>query len=395
MKLSARKILLCVSGGIAAYKAIDLASQLSKTGAEIKTILTAGAEEFIRPINFSAITHGSVHSSLFTDVDPIPHINLADWADLMVVAPATANVIAKAAHGISDDLLSATMLAHSKPILFVPAMNVHMYENQATQANLNTLRERGHLVLEPDSGMLACGYTGQGKFPPVEEILWAIRLYLDYKQDLQGIKVLLTAGACVENIDPMRCITNRSSGKMGLALARALYLRGAELTLIHAQMEAKAPYYLHKVIRAESAAEMNEAVSANRKDQDWIIMCAAVSDFTPETKAIDKIKKGKDISLKLVQTRDILAGLGSQKYAKQLLIGFAAETRDLDKNAKAKLEKKNLDLIAVNHLKVAGSEDTSLNVISSKQSTNLQGDKFTVALGLIDIIMKTKQAKSK
>lgn len=393
MKLSARKILLCVSGGIAAYKAIDLASQLSKTGAEIKTIMTAGAEEFIKPINFGAITHGSVHSSLFTDADPIPHINLADWADLMVVAPATANVIAKSAHGISDDLLSATILAHTKPILFVPAMNVHMFENQATQANLNSLRERGHLVLEPDSGMLACGYTGQGKFPPVEEILWAIRLYLDYKQDLRGIRVLLTAGACVENIDPMRCITNRSSGKMGLALARALYLRGADITLIHAQMEAKAPYYLHKVIRAVSAAEMDKAVTANSKDQDWIIMCAAVSDFMLETQATDKIKKGKDISLKLVQTKDILAGLGKKKTANQLLIGFAAETQNLDKNAKAKLEKKNLDLIAVNHLKVAGSEDTRLNVISANSNTKLEGDKFTVALSLIDVILDLNQGK--
>lgn len=372
MKLPARKILLCVSGGIAAYKAIDLASQLTKTGAEVKTIMTAGALQFIQAINFSAITHGSVHSSLFTDSDPIPHINLADWADLMLVAPATANVLAKAAHGISDDLLSATILAHDKPILFVPAMNVHMYENQATQANLDTLRERGHLILEPDSGMLACGYTGQGKFPPVDEILWAIKLYLDYKQDLKGIRVLLTAGACVESIDPMRCITNRSSGKMGLALARALYLRGAELTLIHAQMDSPAPYYLQKVIKAESAAELETAVNKHSKGQDWIIMCAAVSDFRPASKAADKIKKGQDLSLKLVQTTDILAGLGKKKTAKQLLIGFAAETRDLDANAKSKLERKNLDLIAVNHLDVAGQNETSLNAITSKTSQRLE-----------------------
>ncbi len=386
MKLSARKILLCVSGGIAAYKAIDLVSRLTKSGAEVKTLMTDGALEFIKPVNFSAITRGSVHSSLFSDADPIPHINLADWADLMVVAPATANVMAKAAQGISDDLLSATMLAHNKPILFVPAMNVHMFENPATQSNIKVLQERGHLILEPDTGMLACGYTGKGKFPPVEEILWAISLYLSHKQDLKGIRVLLTAGACVENIDPMRCITNRSSGKMGLALARALYLRGADLTLVHAQMDFPVPYYLRRAIKAESAAEMNTAVLANAKDQDWIVMCAAVSDFTPKAPAQEKIKKGSDIILDLVQTTDILACLGREKTSEQILIGFAAETSDLITNAKAKLEKKNLDMIAANHLGVAGKNETSLNLISASGNKTLQGDKFSVALELIDEI---------
>ena len=394
MKLDARKILLCVSGGIAAFKAIDLASQLSKTGAEIKTIMTDGALEFVSPLNCSAITQGSVHSSLFHDADPIPHISLADWAELIVVAPATANVMAKAAHGISDDLLSATLLAHTKPILFAPAMNVHMYENPATQANLQILKDRGHLILAPDSGRLACGYTGQGKFPPVEEVLAAIKLYLDYKQDLKGIKVLLTAGACIEEIDPMRCITNRSSGKMGMALARALYLRGAELTLIHGHLETIIPYYIKKVIKAESAAEMDSAINKESAAQEWIIMCAAVSDYKPQSKATDKIKKGKDLCLNLIQTTDILAGLGKKKALGQILIGFAAETQDLETNARIKLEKKNLDLIAVNHLRVAGQDATTIQIITPKSSTNLEGDKFTVALGLIDAIKNLPKSKN-
>ncbi|HNX38887.1 MAG TPA: bifunctional phosphopantothenoylcysteine decarboxylase/phosphopantothenate--cysteine ligase CoaBC, partial [Candidatus Cloacimonadota bacterium] len=241
MQLTDRKILLCVSGGIAAYKAIDLVSRLTKQGASVRTIMTEGALKFVSPINFAALSGEAVHTSLFEDSDPIPHISLADWADLLVVAPATANVLAKAAHGISDDLLSATLLAHNKPVLFVPAMNVHMYENAATQDNIKILKARGHHVLEPDSGMLACGYEGKGKYPPNEEIVFAIETYLEHVQDCKGLKVLVTAGACEEAIDPMRFITNRSSGKMGLAIARAFSLRGAEVDLLFAGIDQAVP----------------------------------------------------------------------------------------------------------------------------------------------------------
>ncbi len=222
------RILLGVTGGIAAYKAIDLASRLYKLGYEVKCVLTNNALQFVRPASFAAITHNSIHLNMFDDPDPVVHISLADWADIIVIAPATANIIAKAAHGIGDDLLSTILLAHVKPVLFVPAMNVHMLEAAPTQENLTTLKSRKHHILQPSSGMLACGYEGLGKYPPNEEVVAAINTYLHYQEDLSGTKVLITAGATIEAIDPMRFISNRSSGKMGLALARAMALRGAE-----------------------------------------------------------------------------------------------------------------------------------------------------------------------
>lgn len=392
MKDSAPKILLCVSGGIAAYKAIDLASMLQKQGYQIRTILTDGAREFVSPINFSAITHGSVHTSLFEDSDPIPHINLADWADLLIVAPATANIIAKAAHGLSDDLLSATLLAHTKPVLWIPAMNVNMYANPATQDNLGILKKRGHFVLEPMTGMLACGYEGKGKYPPNEEVLYAIRQYLCYGKDLIGKRILLTAGASIEAIDPMRSITNRSSGKMGLALARAFALRGADVTLVYASVMGTIPYYLKEAIYAPSVMEMYEAVMQRKNDADWIVKCAAVSDYKPRETATNKIKKddspeAKDLTIVLSPTIDILKALGQDKGRDQLLIGFAAETENLDENATLKLQKKNLDMIVVNHLQNAGSDDNSIRMHwKNGHSETHSGDKFALANLIIDQI---------
>lgn len=385
------KILLCVSGGIAAYKAIDLASRLHKAGYEVRTVLTDNARRFVGELNFAAITQGSVHSSMFEDADPIPHISMADWADLIVVAPATANILAKAAQGIADDLLSTTLLAHKKAALFVPAMNVNMYENPATQANLRVLRERGHHILEPLTGLLACGYEGKGKYPPNQEIIHAIRCYLAYPEDLQGTSVLVTAGATAEPIDPMRLITNRSSGKMGLAIARAFALRGAKVTLVHGLMEEPAPYYLHQAIFAPTVQLMHDAVIKAAKNCQIIVKCAAVSDFKPLKPASHKIKKGGSINLELVPTQDILARLGTLKTKKQKLIGFAAETDNLIANARGKLHSKNLDLICVNHLDTAGSDLTTLSLLSAGEQAKpeqLSGDKFEVALKLVDRITK-------
>lgn len=383
-----KKVLLGVTGGIAAYKAIDLASKLIKQGFSVKTILTQDAMHFVSPLNFEAITHNSCHHSLWDDQEPIPHITLADWADIIVVAPATANTIAKAANGIADNLLSTTILAFNKSILWVPAMNIKMYQNPTTLSNLNTLEECGHFVLEPEHGMLACGYEGKGKYPPNDEIVYAIRHYLDRGKDLVGKKVLVTAGATVEDIDPMRMISNKSSGKMGLALARALHLRGAEVYLIHGTMSEVPPYYLKSTVEARSVQEMYDATMAISGDMDWIIKCAAVSDYKPAQPCKEKIKKGGAMTLELVPTKDILAELG-QKKKEQLLIGFAAETQNLIDNAKAKLQRKNLDLIIANSLENAGKDDNSIILISKDEEiVEHSGNKFDLANLIIDRIKK-------
>lgn len=388
MSSKMKKVLLGVTGGIAAYKAIDLASKLIKQGYSVKTILTQDAMRFVSPLNFEAITHNNCHHSLWEDAEPIPHITLSDWADIIVVAPATANTIAKTASGIADNLLSSTILAFDKSILWIPAMNIKMYHNPATLANLNTLEERGHFVLEPEHGMLACGYEGKGKYPPNDEIVYAIRHYLERGIDLVGKKVLVTAGATVEDIDPMRMISNKSSGKMGLTLARALHLRGAEVYLVHGNMSELPPYYLKKVIEARSVQEMYEATMAISGDMDWIIKCAAVSDYKPSQSHKEKIKKGGAMTLQLVPTKDILAELG-QKKKDQLLIGFAAETQNLIDNAKVKLKRKNLDLIIANSLENAGKDDNSIILISKDDEiVEHSGNKFDLANLIIDRIKK-------
>lgn len=385
MKIMNKKILLCVSGGIAAYKAIELASSLKKRGAIVRTILTDGATKFVTPLSFSAITGNKAHTSLFEDDDPIPHISLADWADLLVVAPATANVLAKAATGLSDDLLSATMLAYNRPILFVPAMNVNMYENPATQDNIALLTARGHIVLQPATGMLACGYEGKGKYPPNSAVLNAIATFPEHTQDCTGLRVLVTAGACEEAIDPMRFITNRSSGKMGIAIAEAFAVRGAEVDLIHADLSVEIPHYLHEVSEHRSAESMYRAVMAKHHLYDVIVMCAAVSDYTPIDPSLNKIKKTESLTLELKATADILAALGKVvEKPRQKLIGFAAETENLIENARKKLIAKNLDLIVVNNISVAAKDNTCVDFISGEEITHAEGDKLEVAHLLVD-----------
>jgi phosphopantothenoylcysteine decarboxylase/phosphopantothenate--cysteine ligase len=381
-----KKILLCVTGGIAAYKAIDLASRLVKSDFEVKTVLTKNALEFVTELNFKAITKNTTHTEMYAYSDPIPHISLADWADLIVVAPATANMMAKSAHGIADDLMSSVLLAHTKPVLWVPAMNVYMYEHPATQDNIKTLLQRGNYLLEPVTGMLACGYEGKGKFPPVEEVLYAVQTYVHHTQDFKGKKVLVTAGGTVENIDPMRMISNRSSGKTGVAIARAAALRGAEVHLVHADITVPLPYYLKESISALTVADMQKAVDKLAPKMDIIIMAAAVSDFTPVKTAKDKIKKTAKLSLELVQTPDILAGLGKAIKPNQKLIGFAAETENVIANAKAKLNKKLLDMIVANHLNVSGLDSTVITMITAKSSQTITACKFHAANLILDKI---------
>ena len=386
------KILLCVTGGIAAYKAIDLASQLTKSGFEVKIALTKNAQRFVSALSFSAIINQGVHTDLFENSDPIPHIHLADWADLTIVAPATANIIAKAAQGIGDDLVSTILLSQPKPVLFVPAMNVHIYEHPATQNNLKILKERGNYILEPETGLLACGYEGKGKYPPNEEVIYAIRCYLKYPANLTGKKILVTAGATAEPIDPMRMITNKSSGKMGLSIARAFALRGAEVTLVYGIVTETIPYYMKNSIFAPTAKLMYDAVMKQAKNYDIIVQCAAVSDYKPIKASTQKIKKSKNFNLELIATPDILEQLGKNKPPKQKLIGFAAESEHILENAKEKLQKKNLDLICANNLETAGKDETTLNLIragatKTTKPIQLTGNKFDVALNLVEYII--------
>ena len=257
--LKRKKILLGITGGIAAYKAVDLASKLTKMGAEVKTVMTANACEFISPITIKSITHQPVITKMFDINADIEHISLADWADIVVIAPATANIIGKTAAGIADDLLSTTLMATTAPVLFVPAMNIHMYENPIVQENIDKLTQLGYFFMEPEFGRLACGYEGKGRYPENDEIIYHIRTYLKYKKDLTGKEVIVTAGASRESIDPMRFITNHSSGKMGLALARAAHIRGANVKLIHSSLTVKVPDYLES-IEAITAEEMYTVV---------------------------------------------------------------------------------------------------------------------------------------
>lgn len=386
--LKDKKILLGITGGIAAYKAVDLASKLTKMGAEVKTVMTAHACEFVSPITFKSITHQPVITKMFDAESDIEHISLADWADLVVIAPATANIIGKTASGIADDLLSTTIIATTIPVLFVPAMNIHMYENPIVQGNITKLSNLGYFFMEPEFGILACGYEGKGRYPENEEIIFHIATYLKYKKDLSGKNVLVTAGASQEEIDPMRFITNQSTGKMGLALARAAHIRGANVKFIHSSISTKAPEYIDSV-KAVSAEEMYNAVLKEYPNSDITFMTAAVADYTLAKPSKQKIKKSDDLNLELKRTKDILKELGEKKTSAQILIGFAAESEDIKKNALQKIKRKNLDFICANNLNVSGKDDTEILVLGEGTETKLIGNKFSVAHQIIDIILKS------
>lgn len=350
--LKGKKIAVYITGGIAAYKAADLVRRLIKQGAEVRVAMTKAATEFITPYTLQILSKNEVFTNVFEDKDPaeVSHIHLADWSELAVVAPATANVMAKMAHGIADDFVTTTLLATTAPVFIVPAMNTHMLENPATVRNWERLEQDGHFVMEPDTGFLAEGYEGRGRFPEPEAIVEAIQEYLIRQQidlPLSGKKVVVTAGGTKERIDPVRYITNDSSGKMGYQLAMAARDKGAKVVLIAASTQLKHPFGM-EVVAVESAQQMSDAVFKEFESADIVIMAAAVSDYTPETQATQKIKKKENqMVISLAKTQDILATMGQQK-SHQFLVGFAAETHDVAEYAMGKLEKKNADMIVAN-----------------------------------------------
>lgn len=359
-----KHILIVVTGGIAAYKACDLTSRLSKTGHEIRVVMTEHATKFVTPLTFESLCHRPVLTSLFEDhpEDPIAHVNLAKWADVVCVVPATANIIGKIAHGIADDLASTVCLAAFRKRILCPAMNVHMYENEAVQDNLRVLRNGGWEILEPVSGLLACQDEGKGKLPPVETIAETVLSSL-HDKPLAGKRVVVTAGPTQEALDPVRFISNHSTGKQGYAIARAARNLGAETVLITGPVSLAAPSGM-EVVPVVSALEMFEAVKA-RQDADIFVLAAAVSDFRPKDVSDQKIKK-RDASLvtELEPNPDILAWLGEHKRPGQKLVGFAMETQNLEENARHKLEAKHCDLLVANDLFVPGAGfGTDTNVV--------------------------------
>lgn len=364
-------VIVGVTGGIAAYKVCSLVSSLKKKGHDVHVLMSKGAEEFVTPLTFQTLSANRVVRDIFTldgEVE-VHHISLAERADAFVVAPASADFIAKAANGIADDMLTTTFLATTCPKLVVPAMNVHMLENPATQRNINQLRADGILVMESASGYLACGDVGKGRMPEAVEIEDALMEVMDGDKFLEGKKVLVSAGATMEDIDPVRYITNHSSGKMGYALARAARNAGAEVTLVAGNTVLSDPFDVN-TIHVHSAKDMHDAILSQSDEMDVIIMAAAVADYTPKEMATEKIKKSDgDLSIALQRTDDILLELGKKKKPGQVLIGFAMETENLLENATKKLEAKNADYIIANSLRDAGAGfgvDTNVVTILSR-----------------------------
>ncbi len=347
-------ILVGVSGGIAVYKTVQLVSDLIKKGYDVEVIMTKNATEFVAPLTFSSLTKHDTYVDTFNkNVHyDISHISLAKKASLFIIAPATANVIAKVANGLADDMLTTTFLACDCPKIIAPAMNTHMYENKITQDNIQKCKDYGMIVVEPQSGRLACGDSGKGKLADVETLLDAIECYSYTNKCLKGKRVLVSAGPTREDIDPVRYITNHSSGKMGYSIAKAARNMGADVTLVSGPVSLRRPFGI-KVIDVKSAKEMHDAISTQKDGQDYIIMSAAVADYRPTIVSDQKIKKGSGLKLELEKTTDILKELGEDKTYK--LCGFAMETQDLIANAQKKFKEKNLDLMVANDIKVEGA----------------------------------------
>ena len=365
--LKNKTVVLGVSGGIAAYKIASLASRLVKAGADVHVIMTEHACNFITPITFETLTGNKCLVDTFDRnfQHNVEHVSLAKRADLFMVAPATANVMAKLAHGIADDMLTTTFLAAKCPKLIAPAMNTAMFENPITQDNMEILRKYGMTVIAPASGYLACGDTAAGKMPEPEILYAYIEKEIACEKDMIGKKVLISAGATRESMDPVRFITNHSTGKMGFALAKECMLRGAEVTIVKAATTAELPMFVD-VVPVASAADMFEAVTSRAEEQDIIIKAAAVSDYTPAVYANEKVKKKDgDLAIPMKRTQDILMYLGQHKKEGQILCGFSMETENMLENSKKKLEKKNADMIIANNLKVDGAGfGTDTNVIT-------------------------------
>lgn len=356
MHLKGKSVVVGVCGGIAAYKVVDVVSRLKKLGAAVDVIMTANACEFVTPLTFRSISHTPVVTDMFEEPDQwdIRHISLAQKADLFIIAPATANIIGKLASGIADDMLSTTVMATKAPVLIVPAMNYNMYANQAVQQNIETLKLRGYIFMEPDTGMMAEGSSGKGRLPEPPVIVDTAVGILKPKRDLDGLKVLVTAGPTREPLDPVRYISNRSSGKMGYAVAEAALERGAEVLLVSGPVSIGSPAGAD-VISIMTAEEMHTAVMENYTAFDVIVMLAAVADYRPAEVSDIKIKKKDDeMTLKLEKNTDIARELGKVKGGR-ILAGSCAETNDLLDNARKKIESKNLDLIIANDVTMEGA----------------------------------------
>lgn len=367
MMLTNKTILLGVTGGIAAYKSAYLASALTKLHANVEVVMTEHATRFIAPLTFEQLTGRRCMVDTFDRnfSHQVEHIALADRTDLVIIAPATANVCAKLAHGLADDMLTTTVLACTCPKLVAPAMNTHMFENQVTQDNLDILRRYGWEVIAPGSGHLACGAVGPGRMPEPQELVEHILRAIALPHDLTGKRVLVTAGPTQEALDPVRYLTNHSTGKMGYAIAKTAMLRGAQVTLISGPTALPKPPFV-EMVDVVSAQDMFEAVTSRQDQSDLIFKAAAVADYTPAGYSDDKIKKkDSDLSIPLKRTQDILQHLGDHRRAGQVICGFSMETRDMIENSRAKLEKKHVDMICANNLKVAGAGfGTDTNVIT-------------------------------
>ncbi|MEG2342646.1 MAG: bifunctional phosphopantothenoylcysteine decarboxylase/phosphopantothenate--cysteine ligase CoaBC [Acidaminococcaceae bacterium] len=398
--LRGKKIVLGVTGGIAVYKAVDLVSKLRKAGATVRVVMSAAAMEFVTPLTFKEISGNPVATSMWSTKQEfnVEHIALAEWADLLLVAPATANILAKAANGIADDLLSTVLLAAHSPIIFCPAMNTHMYENPLTQANLQKLGACGFTIMPPASGFLACGTSGLGRLPePATIVEFTKNFFAQQQGDLKGLRILVTAAGTREAIDPVRYVGNRSSGKMGYAVAQVAAERGATVTLVTGPSALTPPPNV-EIIQVESTAEMMAAVLSHYPQVDVVIKAAAVADYRPHAVATQKIKKENDGALTIVLDKnpDILKTLGEQKQ-QQFLVGFAAETQNLLENAAAKVSKKNLDMIVANDVTMTGAGfNADTNVVKflfpDGQVRSLEKmTKYEVAQELLNTVLARKK----
>ena len=395
MILEKKTVLLGVPGGIAAYKSASLASLLVKSGAAVHVIMTENAKNFINPVTFETLTGNRCITDTFDRnfEFQVEHVALAKKADLILIAPATANVIAKLAHGIADDMLTTTVLASRAPKLIAPAMNTGMYENPLTQDNLNLLAKYGMEVIAPSCGRLACGDTGAGKMPEPETLYEHVLHHIAFPKDMKGLRVLVTAGPTQEAIDPVRYITNHSSGKMGYSIAKICMLRGADVTLVTGRTSLTPPMFTD-IVPVLSAKEMYDAVTSRSNDMDLIIKAAAVADYRPASVSSEKVKKtDASLSIVLEQTDDILQYLGEHKKEGQFLCGFSMETENMLENSRRKLLKKNLDMIAANNLRQQGAgfeTDTNiLTLITRDYVTELPlMSKDEAASALIDHILK-------
>ena len=365
--LKGKNVLLCVTGSIAAYKIAELASRLVKLHCNVDVIMTKNATNFINPITFETLTGNKCIVDTFDRNFQfnVEHVSLAKKADCVMIAPASANIIGKIANGIADDMLTTTVMACKCKVMISPAMNTNMYDNPIVQDNIARLRRFGYEVIEPDSGYLACGDTGRGKMPSPESLLWYILKETAYEKDMKDIKLCVTAGPTREAIDPVRFISNNSTGKMGYAIARMAMLRGADVTLVSGKVDVP-PVPFVNIINVISAQDMYDAVTSRSDEQDIIIKAAAVADYTPANVSDQKVKKKDgDMAIELVRTKDILKTLGENKKEGQFLCGFSMETQNMLENSRAKLEKKKIDMIAANNLKEQGAGfNTDTNVIT-------------------------------